>query len=142
MRALWSQECAAFEGRRSGSEDVYLRPQPRAGTIPIHIGGHTEVAARRAGRIGDGFFPFGVDRGQLPGLLGTMRAAAEEAGRDPSAIEVTVSSFATADDMAAMADVAELVDLGATRVVIPAALFPGDSPGALAHYGDHVIGRL
>ncbi len=142
MRALWTQECAAFEGTTVRFKDVYLRPQPRAGTIPIHIGGHTEIAARRAGRIGDGFFPFGVDRGQLPGLLGTMRATAEEAGRDLSSIEVTVSSFATADDAAALADVAELVDLGATRVVIPAALFPGDTAGALAHYGEHVIGRL
>jgi probable F420-dependent oxidoreductase len=142
MRALWSQECAAYEGRTVQFQDVYLRPQPRAGTIPIHIGGHTEIAARRAGRIGDGFFPFGVDRDRLPGLLGTMRAAAEEAGRDPWSIEVTVSSFVTADDAAAMADVAELVDLGATRVVIPAALFQGDTPGVLAHYGEHVIGRL
>jgi len=142
MRALWSQECAAYEGRTVRFRDVYLRPQPRAGTIPIHIGGHTEIAARRAGRIGDGFFPFGVDRGQLPGLIGTMRAAAEEAGRDPSAIEVTVSSFATADGTAAAADVAEAAGLGATRVVIPAALFRDDAPGALAHYGEHVIGRL
>ena len=140
MRALWSQECAAFEGRTVRFRDVYLRPQPRAGAIPIHIGGHTEIAARRAGRIGDGFFPFGVDRDQLPGLIETMRAAAEEAGRDPSALEVTVSSFAAAD--AAAADVAEAAERGATRVVIPAALFRDDTPGALAHYGDHVIGRL
>ncbi len=141
MRALWSEECATFEGPTVRFADVYLRPQPRAGTIPVHIGGHTEIAARRAGRIGDGFFPFGVDRGQLPGLLGAMRVAAEEAGRDPSSIEVTVSSFATAVD-AALADVAELSELGATRVVIPAALFRGDTTDALAHYGDHVIGRL
>jgi probable F420-dependent oxidoreductase len=142
MRALWRQECATYEGRTVRFRDVYLRPQPRAGTIPIHIGGHTEIAARRAGRIGDGFFPFGVDRGQLPGLLGTMRAAAEEAGRDPSAIEVTVSSFAAVDGTAAVADVAEAADLGATRVVIPAALFRDDTRSALAHYGEHVIDRL
>lgn len=142
MRALWGQDCAAYEGRTVKFRDVHLRPQPRAGTIPIHIGGHTEVAARRAGRIGDGFFPFGVDRDRLPGLLGTMRAAAEEAGRDPSAIEVTVTSSAAADDTAAVADVAEAEGLGASRVVIPAALFPGDTPDALAHYGEHVIGRL
>ncbi len=142
MRALWAQECAAFEGASVRFKDVYLRPQPRAGAIPVHIGGHTAIAARRAGRIGDGFFPFGVDRGQLPDLLGTMWAAAEEAGRDPTSIEVTVASFFASDAAAALADVRELVDLGATRVVVPAALFPGDNGDALAHYGDHVIGRL
>jgi probable F420-dependent oxidoreductase len=142
MRALWGEECATFEGTTVRFTDVYLRPQPRAGTIPIHIGGHTEIAARRAGRIGDGFFPFGVDRGQLRGLLGSMRESAEAAGRDPSSIDVTVSSFATGDDEAALADVAELAALGATRVVIPAALFPGDTAEALAHYGHRVIDRL
>jgi len=142
MRALWSQECATFEGTTVRFGDVYLRPQPRAGTIPVHIGGHTEIAARRAGRIGDGFFPFGVDRTQLAGLLDTMRKAAEEVDRDPSSIEVTVSSFTAGDGAAARADVSELVDLGATRVVIPAALFPGDPADALGRYGEQVIGRL
>lgn len=141
MRALWSEERAAYTGTTVGFHDVYLRPQPRGGAVPVHIGGHTDAAADRAGRIGDGFFPFGVDRERLPGLLATMRAAAEDAGREPSAIEVTVSSFVTTDAGAARADVAELARLGATRVVIPAALFPGDPPDALAHYGEHVIGR-
>jgi probable F420-dependent oxidoreductase len=142
MRALWTQECASFEGATVRFRDVYLRPQPPAGAIPVHIGGHTDVAARRAGRIGDGFFPFGVERDRLPGLLATLRAAAEEAGRDPTSLEVTVASFATADAAAARADIAELTELGATRVVVPAALFPGDPAEALARYRDDVIRRL
>ena len=142
MRALWSQECAAYEGRTVRFRDVYLRPQPRGGAVPVHIGGHTDAAADRAGRIGDGFFPFGVDRYRLPGLLATMRTAAEDAGREPSAIEVTVASFVTSDPGAARADVAELAELGVTRVVIPAAMFPGEPPDALAHYGEHVIGAM
>ena len=140
MRILWKEERAVFQGTTVGFRDVYLRPQPRGGAIPVHIGGHTDAAADRAGRIGDGFFPFGVDRDRLPGLLATMRTAAEDAGREPSAVEVTVASFVTTDAGAARADVAELAELGATRVVIPAALFPGDPPDALAHYGEHVIG--
>ena len=134
MRALWGDECASFEGATVRFADVYLRPQPRPGSIPIHIGGHTEVAARRAGRIGDGFFPFGVDRADLPHLVATIRSAAEAAGRDPSSIEVTTSSFAVGDD--AEADVAEPVGLGVDRVVIPAALFGADPGAALADYGE------
>ncbi len=141
MRALWSQECASFEGATARFTDVYLRPQPRSGSIPVHIGGHSEVAARRAGRIGDGFFPFGVDREQLPHLVDAMRSAAEEAGRDPSSLEVTVSSFAVHAE-AAVVDVADAVDRGATRVVVPAALFGADPGDALARYGEQVIGRL
>ena len=49
MRALWGEERASYDGSTVHFKDVYLRPQPRAGTIPIHVGGHTEIAARRAG---------------------------------------------------------------------------------------------
>ena len=54
--------------------------------MPIVIGGHWAASARRAGRIGDGYFPA---KGDLPELLGEMRKAAEEAGRDPDAVEVS-----------------------------------------------------
>ncbi len=140
MRALWSQQRAGFDGATVQFSDVYLRPQPRAGTIPIHIGGHSEIAARRAGRIGDGFFPFGVDRGQLAPLVDTMRTAAVEAARDPSSVEVTVSSYCVAPEEA-VADVAALGDLSVSRVIIPAALFEGDVASALLHYGEQVIAR-
>ena len=141
MRALWGQERASYEGSTVHFHDLYLRPQPGAGTIPIHIGGHSEAAARRAGRMGDGFFPFGIARGDLPHLVDTMGKAAEGAGRDPSAVEVTVASYTTADDEA-VADVRSAAALGATRVVIPAALFPGDADTSLERYGERVIARL
>ena len=141
MRALWTQERASFDSSTVCFQDLYLRPQPRHGTIPIHIGGHSEIAARRAGRIGDGFFPFGVGREELPHLVDVMRKAAEASGRDPSTIEVTVSSYSTGDDEA-LADVSDLAALGATRVVIPAALFRGETSTSLQQYGERVIARL
>jgi alkanesulfonate monooxygenase SsuD/methylene tetrahydromethanopterin reductase-like flavin-dependent oxidoreductase (luciferase family) len=140
MRALWSQERATFEGTTVSFRDVYLRPQPPGGSIPVHIGGHSDVAARRAGRIGNGFFPFGVERDQLPGLVATLRRAAEDAGRDPSSIEITVSSYAVDGDRA-LADVEALGALGATRIVVPSALFQSDPDHALMRYGHDVIGR-
>ena len=140
MRALWSQERATFEGTTVRFRDVYLRPQPPGRSIPVHIGGHSDIAARRAGRIGDGFFPFGVERDQLPGLVATLRRAAEDAGRDPSSIEITVSSYAVDGDQA-LADVEALGALGATRIVVPAALFQRDPDQAVMRYGDDVIGR-
>jgi probable F420-dependent oxidoreductase len=140
MRALWTQERATYQGATTGFRDVFLRPQPAGGTIPIHIGGHSDVAARRAGRIGDGFFPFGVGRHELAGLVGQMRRAAEEAGRDPSTLEITVSSYAVAEE-AALEEVGALGALGATRVVVPAALFRDGLDEALERYGRGVIAR-
>jgi probable F420-dependent oxidoreductase len=141
MRALWSQDRASMEATTVRFRDVFLRPQPPGGTIPIHIGGHSETAARRAGRIGDGFFPFGVDRGDLLRLVHTMNQEAEGAGRDPSSLELTVSSYATGDEQAS-ADVEALEALGATRVVVPAAMFQNDRADALMQYGAQVIRRF
>jgi probable F420-dependent oxidoreductase len=67
MRALWSQERATFAGRFVSFRDVFCRPRPADGRIPIIVGGDTRAAARRAGRLG-------------------------EAGRDPAGIEITVSA--------------------------------------------------
>jgi probable F420-dependent oxidoreductase len=138
MRTLWSQDRATMEGATVRFRDVYLRPQPPGGTIPIHIGGHSRVAADRAGRIGDGYFPFGVGRDDLPGLVEVMQRAARAGGRDPRSLELTVSSYATGEDQA-RAEVEALEALGATRVVIPATMFQNDHADALAHYGAHVI---
>jgi hypothetical protein len=65
-------------------------PHPhRDGGVPIIVGGHSEAAAVRAGRFGDGFFP-AASPDRLAELFPIMRAAAEETGRDPEAIEITV----------------------------------------------------
>src|SRR5499426_3426126 len=74
MRALWSQERASFAGRFVAFKDVFCRPRPAAGRVPIIVGGDTRAAARRAGRLGDGYFPA---RGASTELFDEMRRAAE-----------------------------------------------------------------
>jgi probable F420-dependent oxidoreductase len=141
MRALWSEERASYHGATTSFTDCFLRPQPSRGTIPIHIGGHSPTAARRAGRVGDGFFPFGVARPEVPALLEVMGQAARDAGRDPSAIEVTMDSFATSADEA-RADVTALEAQGVARVLVPAGMFGSDAAPALRRYADEVMARV
>jgi probable F420-dependent oxidoreductase len=58
MRALWTQDKATYRSEFvSFTEDCISRPRPAQGSVPVHVGGHTDAAARRAGRLGDGFFP-------------------------------------------------------------------------------------
>jgi probable F420-dependent oxidoreductase len=141
MRALWSQEEGSFEGDTTTFRNCYLRPQPLGGTIPVHVGGHSKAAAQRAGRIGDGFFPFGVSREELVSLMDVMRHSAEEAGRDPDSIETTVQcNVVTREE--AVAEVTSLQRLGATRVLVPAAMFKVDLVESLKRYGADVIGRV
>jgi probable F420-dependent oxidoreductase len=141
MRALWSEEQASFDGATTQFRNCCLRPQPSGGGIPVHIGGHSATAARRAGRIGDGFFPFGVSAEELPRLLDLMRQSAEEADRDPASIELSVQCNLTSGP-AALEEIEQLRALGATRIVIPAALFKVDPEAALGRFGQDVIGQV
>jgi probable F420-dependent oxidoreductase len=103
LRAVWSSSEATFNGTYSSFDRVKSNPKPYGGrSIPIHVGGHTEAAARRAGRLGDGFFP--ASPKDLPKLLDVMRGAADDAGRDADAIEITTGAGRHLDDVKALAD--------------------------------------
>lgn len=88
MRELWSAKEASFSGEFVNFENIYCRPQPVNGSVPIIIGGHSKAAARRAGRIGDGYFPA---RGASVEMIDLVKRSAEEAGRDPDSIQITTS---------------------------------------------------
>lgn len=138
MRALWTQDLPAHHGEFSSFEGAICRPRPAQGSVPVVIGGHTPAAARRAGRLGDGFFPA---RGDLPALLDEMRRAADEAGRDPGSIEVTWGGARVAGGgEGAVEEVGRLRDMGVDRVVIPPlALDTEGITDALGRFGDEVI---
>ncbi|GGO72845.1 LLM class F420-dependent oxidoreductase [Nonomuraea cavernae] len=118
MRALWSGESpdgVSHHGEFFGFDGAMTYPKPVRGAVPIHIGGHSVAAARRAGLLGDGFQPLGVAGEDLRRLLGEMRAAADQAGRDPLALELTLGHLVSritpekADALAA---------LGADRILL------------------------
>jgi probable F420-dependent oxidoreductase len=90
MRALWREPVSSYSGESVRFDGVVSRPKPmREQGVPIVVGGHSQAAARRAGRLGDGFYPLGVFGDALDDLLGVMRESAREHGRDADAIEVT-----------------------------------------------------
>jgi len=137
MRALWAGEKASYDGELVNFRDCTMSPRPAGGTVPIHIGGHSEAAARRAGRIGDGFFPGTTDAEHLASVLGVMRRAAEEAGRDPDAIEVTTGGPLDADG------IRRLGDLGVHRITIPPLSFdPDELRGHLTAFAEDVIPKV
>ncbi len=138
MRALWSQERASFTGRFVSFNDVFCRPLPADRRIPIIVGGDTKAAARRAGRLGDGYFPA---RGAPTELFDEMRRAAAEAGRDPKQIEITAAAPAEPSEIEALAK------LGVMRVAVPVSSAAGlpaqvKTPDDVLRYGKDVIARL
>ncbi|MCW2786987.1 MAG: class F420-dependent oxidoreductase [Marmoricola sp.] len=115
MRALWSGEPTSYDGEFFSFADAVCRPAPGPRSIPIHVGGHTKAAARRAGRLGDGLQPLGVAGEELQTLRRVMATSAEEAGRDPGSLELSLGHLVTRIDRS-RAD--RLAEVGATRVVL------------------------
>lgn len=111
LRELWSAEKPTFNGEFVRFKDAYCRPQPVNKHVPLIVGGHSPAAAKRAGRLGDGFFPA---RGAPKELFDMARAAAREAGRDPDKLEITVSLPDSLEDIPALAA------MGVSRVLVPA----------------------
>jgi hypothetical protein len=98
---------------------VHSDPHPvRPGGVPILIGGSTDIAARRAGRLGDGYFPHAISPEDFAKRIEVMNAAATEAGRIPAQVELTVSlsswKFGASLDLGIMKAYA---DLGVSRVI-------------------------
>ena len=118
MRELWARRSdgASFTGEFFDFENVMCYPKPIAAErLPIHIGGHSRAAARRAGRLGDGFQPLGVTGPKLASLIALMREEASAAGRDPAALEVSLGHAVNKIDAERAA---ALVDQGADRLVL------------------------
>jgi alkanesulfonate monooxygenase SsuD/methylene tetrahydromethanopterin reductase-like flavin-dependent oxidoreductase (luciferase family) len=136
MRALWTEEKTDFAGEFFNFSQCISRPRPPQGSIPVIVGGHTPVAARRAGRLGEGFFPGNASISEISDLLAIMRTAAHEAGRDPDHISIIAGAGGAPGD-ALNARVEQLAAIGVEQVIVPA--YP---PERLATVGADLISRF
>jgi len=130
LRTLWRDDEASFEGRFTQLDRALMFPKPtqRIGgspAVPIIIGGHSKLAARRAGRLGDGFFPARATPDDLGPLLHEVERAAADAGRSLADIEVTAGSAFELDTAK------RFEQMGADRVMCPLML-----PGLISDLDD------
>ena len=122
MRELWRADRPSFQGRFVRFDGAHCRPRPVRGAVPIVIGGHSKAAARRAGRLGDGFFPA---RGAPRDLFDLARRAAEAHGRDPDSVELSAGLPEDLQELPALARA------GVKRVFVPVTSMAG-LPTAIA----------
>lgn len=119
MRALWApatEEGASFHGEFFDFDRAHSNPKPvRPGGVPIHIGGHSDAAARRAGRRGDGFQPLGLRGDDLAQKVALMRRSAEQVGRDPGRLELSLGGALATTTLESAEQAAEM---GAHRLVV------------------------
>jgi probable F420-dependent oxidoreductase len=164
IRAIWTTNDVTFEGRHFTARGITAHPRPASlPHPPIWIGGNTGRARRRVATHGDGWCPFPAPAG-LAKTAGTtaidtmerlregiddLRRRFDEAGRDPSSIDISFSNFAGGrpgqPDFNADAYLTGLDKLAAIGVTWVQVGVPGDS---LAHtievidsFGELVIAK-
>jgi probable F420-dependent oxidoreductase len=88
LRTYWGEARVDFAGKAYGAVAMAMEPKPPQGrALPIWIGGNSEAALRRVGRLGDGWLASRVtDADDARRCIDTIRRHAKEAGRDPGAI--------------------------------------------------------
>ena len=137
LRLLWAGGPAGvdFDGEFFSFTGLCSYPQPLAdGGLPVHVGGSSRAAARRAGRLGDGWFPGGaLSPAERAAQWELVRSTARAAGRDPDALEHT--RWGSLD--LTPERVASLAAEGVTRVVVaPATADPGGQRGQLTAFAE------
>ena len=113
LRVVWDEEEPSFAGQHFTFGPVRSHPKPVQARIPILVGGHSPAAARRAGRLGDGFFPLGLSGELLDRRWAQVQAAATDADRDPASVSLTLGGL-----LGDGAAITEAAARGAERVVL------------------------
>jgi probable F420-dependent oxidoreductase len=97
FRELWTSDNPTFNGKHCSFSNIVFLPKPvqKAG-IPIWIGGHSNQAIQRAGRLGDGWHPIGgvptipLEPEDVRKDMAMLAEYAQKAGRDPKMIRVAL----------------------------------------------------
>ena len=164
IRDIWTTDDVTVDGKHFTAQGITAHPRPvSVPHPPIWIGGNTAAARTRVAAHGQGWCPFRAPAtlaqtartaaleslADLAAGIGDLRRRLEEAGRDPSTVDVTFTNHAGgtpgADDFDADAfleGVAQLTELGVTWVQVGV---PGDSLAhaleAIEQFGADVIAR-
>lgn len=93
LRALWCAEgdLVEFHGEFHELPPMDPEPRPVQRPIPILIGGHSDIALERAGRIGDGWIAAQMSPERVAEHWPKVQEAAERNGRDPASLQLVTS---------------------------------------------------
>jgi probable F420-dependent oxidoreductase len=162
MRTIWERrdEGLRFEGRFSQAHDQVATPGPVQRRLPLWICGNSARSRARVAQHGDGWAPLlmGPEAAatvrapaiptiaDLDGHLREIRKDAEQAGRDPGAIEIQVGGGPCRhgrDDFAGHLDwIRQLDDVGVTQHVIDFQIGGArDGLSELRRFGENVVQR-
>ncbi len=82
LRRLWAEDEVTFHGEFYRLDRVTISPKPAQSPLPLWVGGKSEAAQRRAGRLGDGWIPSFITPEEFGRGVVRVREHAAAAGRD------------------------------------------------------------
>lgn len=113
--------------------------------IPIHIGGTSEPAMKRAARIGDGWMYAGVDPAEMERCIGRVKALLKEYGREDEPFEIHSPPLGAKG----LDDFKRIEDLGVTHCTLgtrnayePNTQTLEEKIGMIRGMGDSLIAKL
>ena len=134
LRSCWTGTPAAFEGRHYRlPPDTLCYPTP-SHRIPILVGGMSEAAIRRAGRIGDGWLALQpaaeLDEAKLASSLARIQDEAARTRRDQAPARALLRVTGSAGKAGAVsAALPALAAAGISEVIVDVDWENGDEPG-------------
>jgi probable F420-dependent oxidoreductase len=91
MKALWTEEEAAFHGELVNFDPVWSYPKPaQRPHPPILLGGESDHTLKRVVEFCDGWFPRAKPGFDASDMVARLRRAAQGAGRDAASHSITV----------------------------------------------------
>jgi probable F420-dependent oxidoreductase len=124
MRSLWTDDVSSFEGEHYRLPECRMYPKPvQRPHPPIHVGGESNAALRRAARHGDGWYSFNRLPDDLDEPLARLDSILADAGRSRSDLQLTVSPYFNPVDAAAIEGYRER---GVDRLVVLCLAFTVD----------------
>jgi probable F420-dependent oxidoreductase len=116
MKAIWTEEEPEFHGRYVNFDKMWAWPKPaQKPHPPILMGGDGATTFDRVLEYCDGWMPISGRAAPGPGLpekIQALKARAEDVGRDPDSIDITI--FGVRPDPE---NVARMTDAGVDRVI-------------------------
>jgi probable F420-dependent oxidoreductase len=107
MKALWTQDQAAFHGEMVNFDPVWLYPKPaQRPHPPILLGGGSDYTVKRVVEFCDGWMPLARPPFTAKDAVARLRKAAAAAGRDFSTLSLNV--FLAPPDQRVLAEYREL----------------------------------
>jgi len=94
LTTLWCDETSAYDGEFYSLDACQMFPKPvQQPHPPIHIGGESDAALRRAARAGQGWHTFNRTPDQLAEPLATLDGLLDKQGRTRQDMTITVCPY-------------------------------------------------